>query len=77
MTGAYLKCNGEWSSDVQFAQDFESINAAVVACVARQLRDVELVLIMGKGLSREYDVVLPVNSTSYSPRPDASDRAGA
>lgn len=64
-TGLYLKDDGAWVRQSAEAMDFVSSTAAIDFCVLNKVRGVQLVL---KFEEQSYDIVLPVQPGSDSPR---------
>lgn len=59
-TGAYLNA-GAWVSDFNLADVFPDTKTAFDCCYRHQIKNAELVLVMGEKPSKEYDVVLSVH----------------
>lgn len=57
---AFLAEDGSWTKDLGQAQSFPNMEALVQEAQERALKDVELMLVMGETLSKEYDIVMPL-----------------
>jgi hypothetical protein len=59
-TRAFLAEDGTWTKDLGQAQEFPNMEALVQEAQRRALKDVELMLVMGETLSKDYDIVMPL-----------------
>lgn len=59
-TRAFLAEDGSWTKDLSHAQVFPNMETLVQEAQERALKDVELMLIMGETLSKDYDIVMPL-----------------
>lgn len=59
-TRAFLAEDGSWTKDLSRAQVFPNMEALVQEAQERALKDVELMLVMGETLSKDYDIIMPL-----------------
>jgi len=57
-TRQYLSDDGTWATHYRSARDFENVESAIFEVQKLKLKNVELVLVMGKTPSDKYDVSL-------------------
>ena len=67
MTGEYFKSDGSWTNDVLLAWVFCDEREVVNAAYDYDLKDVELVVLMGETPS-QYDIVVPLGGAARVPR---------
>jgi hypothetical protein len=66
-TRAFLAGDGTWTKDLSRAVAFPNMEAVVQEAQELALKDVELLLVMGETLSKDYDIAMPLR-----PPPPAS-----
>ena len=59
-TRAFLAGDGSWTKDLSRALVFPNMEALVQEAEERALKDVELILVMGETLSKDYDIIMPL-----------------
>lgn len=53
-------CHGKWTLDLRWAQEYENVGQAMIACSRHNLDDVDLVLHFGREIGRNYSLQLPL-----------------
>ena len=66
-TRAFLAGDGTWTKDLGRALAFPNMEALVQEAEERALKDVELLLVMGDTLSKDYDIAMPLRAPPPAP----------